>query len=97
MGLTPNQRVESKLDNLTDEVKRLSSLIDNDPKSGRPGMYQILLKHEERLDGIEDDIQEIRDKRRYQAWLLTGGGAVGGGAFVLFLKSIGAKLLQFLF
>lgn len=95
--MTPQQRLEGKVDLAIDEIKRLASLIDNDQKSGRPGLYQVVLSHEERLDDLEEGVREINDRRRYHAWLLTGGGAVGGGAFVLMAKSAGAKLLQMLF
>lgn len=95
--MTQLQRLEQKVDALSSNVEEVMLLIYNNQKTGQPGIHQILDKYGGRIERVEQEIRDIKEKGRYHAWLLTGGGAVGGGAFVLIIKSAGAKILQLLF
>lgn len=86
-----------ELKDVNARLARIESLLDNDPGTGRPGMYQMITQHQQVSLNHEKRLGKLETGRKFDRWLYTGGGAVGGGGFVYVLKIAIAKLNAFLF
>jgi len=93
------QELESKIDNLTDIVEKLTgvvtrvlSYIESDAKTGRKGMYEQQEVNMNKIDTNKEEIGEIRDGIKTDKKVMTGKV----GVVTLIFSAIGWVILKLL-
>lgn len=61
------------------KIDKILSYIENDPTTGRKGVYSMLQDMEERIETIETRVLKLEDAEDKRSWLMAKVGAVSAG------------------
>jgi hypothetical protein len=77
--------VETRLDGIETKIDRVLVYLDNDPGTGREGLYALTIRNTKDIARLDDEVKEIKTKGLVDK--LMWGGA-GGGVIAFVMKLI---------
>lgn len=74
---------------LEEKVDKILSYIEDDPSTGREGLYKMLTNVQSEVKDLEGRVKDVEEKQKYVLWKVGGTGITIGGAFIYILKLLG--------